>query len=112
MSLARNIGDLPNGDDAPVFACRAWARIASNGTIIGSNNVSSVSASGGSYTVNFSNAMPDTNYSVCLSLGDEQAGDYDHYLHTANTGSVLIKTIYDGGNFGSFDRSFSMAIFR
>jgi hypothetical protein len=56
--------------------------------------------------------MPDTNYSVCLSLGDEQAGDYDHYLHTANTGSVLIKTIYDGGNFGSFDRSFSMAIFR
>jgi len=92
--------------------CRAWARIQANGTIIGSHNVSSVSASGGAYTVNFSNAMPDTNYSVCLSLGDEQAGRYTHYLHTANSGSVLIKTMYEGGNFGSFSRSFSMAIFR
>ena len=97
---------------AGVYACRAWAIIGSNGAIIGSNNVSSVSASGGSYTVNFSNAMPDTNYSVCLSLRNEQAGRYTHYLHTANSGSVLIKTMYEGGNFGVYDRSFSMAIFR
>ena len=27
MSLARNIADLPNGDDAPVYACRAFARV-------------------------------------------------------------------------------------
>jgi hypothetical protein len=112
MSNARNIANLPNGDDAPVFACRAWAIIYHNGTIIGSNNVTSVSSSGGSYTVNFSNAMPDTNYSVCLSLGDEAGGNYDHYLKTANTGSVVIKTIYDNSNLGVFSRSFSMAIFR
>jgi len=92
--------------------CRAWARVQSNGTIIGSNNVSSVTASSGSYTVNFSNAMPDTNYSVCLSLGSEQAGYYFHYLHTASTGSVLIKTQYEAGNFGTYPRSFCMAIFR
>ena len=97
---------------ASVYACRAWAKIQANGTIIGSNNVSSVSASSGSYTVNFSNAMPDTNYSVCLSLGDEQAGRYIHYLHTANTGSVLIKVMYEGGNYGTYSRSFTMAIFR
>lgn len=92
--------------------CRAWARIESNGTITGSYNVSSVSASGGSYTVNFSTDMPDTNYSVCLSLGNQQAGNYIHYLHTANTSNVLVKVQYDGGNFGVYPRSFSIAIFR
>jgi len=100
------------GSVATAYGCRAWARFESNGTIIGSNNVSSVSRSNGSYTVNFSNDMPDTNYSVCLSLGNEQSGQYIHYLHTANTGSVLIKTMYEGGNFGSYPRSFCMAIFR
>jgi len=92
--------------------CRAWARIESNGTITGSYNVSSVSASGGSYTVNFSTDMPDTNYSVCFSLGNQQAGNYIHYLHTANTSNVLVKVQYDGGNFGVYPRSFSIAIFR
>lgn len=24
MSLARNLANLTNGDDAPVYACRAW----------------------------------------------------------------------------------------
>ena len=27
MSNARNIANLPNGDDAPVYACRAFARV-------------------------------------------------------------------------------------
>ena len=93
------------------FRCRAWARIASNGTVTGSLNISSVSASSGSYTLNFSSAMPNTNYSVCLSLGNQASGQYFHFLHTANTGSVLIKTQYESGNFGTYARAFSIAIF-
>tara|TARA_R100001509_G_scaffold150246_1_gene109032 strand:- start:2604 stop:2945 length:342 start_codon:yes stop_codon:yes gene_type:complete len=93
------------------FRVRAWARIESNGTVTGSENISSVSASSGSYTLNFSSAMPNTNYSVCLSLAYEQSGYYFHYLYSTNTGNVVIKTQYESGNHGSFARAFSIAIF-
>ena len=96
---------------APIYACRAWARVQADGSITGSQNVSGVSASSGAYTLSFSTAMPNTNYSVCLSLGEEQAGLYFHYLHTASTGSVLIKTHYDSGYYGVYTRAFSIAIF-
>jgi hypothetical protein len=56
------------GGSAPVYACRAWVNFdgtTSPGTIRGSGNVSSVTRNAtGVYTVNFSTAMPDTNYSV------------------------------------------------
>ena len=46
--------------------CRAWVRFTgSSGSINGSFNVSSVTRNAtGSYTVNFTNAMPDANYSA------------------------------------------------
>jgi hypothetical protein len=45
---------------------KAWVRFAgSNGSVFGAFNVSSVTRNGtGSYTINFTTAMPDTNYSV------------------------------------------------
>ena len=52
---------------APVYACRAWVNFNGTGTVaIGaSGNVSSITDNGtGDYTVNFSTAMPDANYSV------------------------------------------------
>ena len=69
MSLARNIGDLPNGDDAPVFACRAWINFNGENTVAirGSGNVSSLTDLGpGHYRITFTNAMPDDDYSVVL----------------------------------------------
>lgn len=55
------------GSDAVAYGCRAWVNF--NGTstvaITGSGNVSSITDNGtGNYTVNFTTAMPDTNYSV------------------------------------------------
>lgn len=46
--------------------CRAWVRfLGSSGTISSSFNVSSVTVNAtGDYSVNFTNAMPDTNYAV------------------------------------------------
>lgn len=57
--------------DAPMSACRAWvnfdgtpASVTPNGNL----NVSSVTKTGaGTYTVNFTNKMPDANYAVVLS---------------------------------------------
>lgn len=51
--------------------CRAWVNFngtTSPGTIRASFNVSSVTKNGtGDYTVNFTNALPDANYSVACS---------------------------------------------
>ena len=56
---------------APIYACRAWVNFNGFGTpsIRASGNVSSVTKSStGRYLVNFTTAMPDTNYSV-VGLG-------------------------------------------
>lgn len=57
---------------APVYACRAWVNFNGTGTVAirTSGNVSSITDNGtGNYTVNFTTAMPDTNYTG-VSSGD------------------------------------------
>jgi hypothetical protein len=52
---------------APVYACRAWVNFDGTGTVAirASGNVSSITDNGtGDYTVNFTTAMSDANYSV------------------------------------------------
>jgi hypothetical protein len=59
---------------APVYACRAWVNFNGTGTVAirASGNVSSITDNGttGDYTVNFTNAMQDGNYSVAATTGD------------------------------------------
>ena len=55
------------GSVATAYGCRAWVNFNGTGTVAirASGNVSSITDNGtGDYTVNFSTAMPDTNYSV------------------------------------------------
>jgi hypothetical protein len=49
---------------APIYACRAWVNYnSSSQTIRSSGNISSVTyVATGRYTLNFTTAMPDTNY--------------------------------------------------
>jgi hypothetical protein len=52
---------------APLYAARAWVNFNGTGTVAirASGNVSSITDNGtGNYTVNFTTAMPDANYSV------------------------------------------------
>jgi hypothetical protein len=52
---------------APIYPCRAWVNWNGTGTVAirGSGNVSSITDDGtGSYTINFSTAMPDQNYAA------------------------------------------------
>jgi hypothetical protein len=84
--------------NAPTYACRAWVNFdgtTSPGSIRGSGNVSSVTKNGaGDYTLTFSTAMPDVNYSIAGTT----RGSTNHpvraiSLHTSatpQTGSVRI----------------------
>jgi hypothetical protein len=58
------------GSSAAAYGCRAWVNFNGTGTVAirASGNVSSISDNGtGNYTVNFSTAMPDANYSTVMS---------------------------------------------
>jgi hypothetical protein len=72
--------DLFNASgSAPVFACRAWVNFNGTGTVAirASGNVTSITDNGtGDYTVNFTTAMPDTNYCYTGSgLYDDSGND-------------------------------------
>jgi hypothetical protein len=58
------------GSVAIAYGCRAWVNFDGTGTVAirGSGNVSSITDNGtGDYTVNFTTAMPDTNFSGVVS---------------------------------------------
>lgn len=62
VKAALNANNAP-----PIYACRAWVNFNGTGTVAirESGNVSSITDNGtGDYTVNFTTAMPDANYSV------------------------------------------------
>jgi hypothetical protein len=60
------------GSVATAYGCRAWVNFNGTGTVAirASGNVSSITDNGtGLYTVNFTTAMPDVNYSAIASYG-------------------------------------------
>lgn len=113
MSNARLLADITNGDDAPVYACRAWVNF--NGTLamtVGSSygpdappadysspnpirasgNVSSITDNGtGDYTINFATAMPHSNYGIGLNAG-YGAGGTGRYASAPDGGTTTITT--------------------
>jgi len=55
------------GSTATAYGCRAWVNFNGTGTVAirASGNITSITDNGtGNYTVNFTNAMPDADYSV------------------------------------------------
>lgn len=57
---------------APLYMCRAWVNFNGTGTVAirASGNVSSITDNGvGDYTVNFTTAMSDANYSATITSG-------------------------------------------
>jgi hypothetical protein len=105
------------------FACRAWVNF--NGTtnvggfctIRGSGNVTSVADNGtGDYTVNFTNAMPDANYSTQVTT-EENLGANSNLnagLYSGGTYSTTAVRVYIHlGEVGGFDRSIvCVSVFR
>jgi len=65
-------GALNATGTAPIYACRAWVNFDGTGTVSirDSGNVSSITDNGaGDYTVNFTTAMEDANYSISALQG-------------------------------------------
>lgn len=77
MMTLDNAGNLQfnsgYGSVATAYGCRAWVNFNGTGTVAirASGNVTSITDNGtGDYTVNFTTAMPDTNYAITGSSGD------------------------------------------
>lgn len=104
----------PVTGDAPMFACRAWVNFNGTGTVAirAAGNVSSITDNGtGDYTVNFTTAMPDANYSPSLTANGTGgtdptawiAGSSSPTLMTASalrihTGSSAVGSFADANN--------------
>jgi hypothetical protein len=103
----------PTGD-APSYTCRAWVNwdgtLSNPITPRASGNVSSVGKTGaGQFTVNFTTAMPDTNYGVALGCG---AATTIHTTGTTATTSIDIRTNATGTTTVTNSGSNYVAIFR
>ena len=90
------------GSSAVAYGCRVWVNFDGTGTpaIRGSGNVTSITDhSTGEYTVNFTTALPDTNYAV-VSLNSTPGGDAGDatQVNTYATTSVRLKFFDRSGN--------------
>ena len=78
------------GSAGTAYGVRAWVNFNGTGTVAirESGNVSSITDNAaGDYTVNFTTAMPDVNYAVCISAGQNGAIDREE-LNTLTVSSV------------------------
>jgi hypothetical protein len=95
---------------APIYACRAWVTFNSTPAISGSGNVSSITNNAaGDFTLNFTAAMPDSNYSIGgFARSDLTTPNSVHALTAANgatkstTQVRLVSRYTNSGNDGQF----------
>lgn len=118
---------------APIYGCRAWVSFDgtkdttgatstanTNRLIRASGNVTSVLRNGtGDYTVNFTTAMPDANYSAVVTTSDDNAASAYGFVKgvsggaNAPTASAVSFILLQSSSNAVVDRSIvSIAIFR
>jgi hypothetical protein len=94
--------------------CRAWVNFNGTGTVAirGSFNVSSITDNGtGDYTINFTTALPDANYSATGSMNTNSSGANAFYPNTYSSSSFRFYTTIPGA--GVTDPTIvSVAVFR
>ena len=102
------------GSVATAYGCRAWVNFNGTGTVAirASGNVSSITDNGtGNYTINFTTAMPDANYSVATQAQQNTTTGQFTRIGTLATNSVVVQDLDAAGNF--YDVViFTVAIFR
>lgn len=95
--------------------CKAWVKFrGTDGFIFGSYNVSSITRSGaGIYTINFTNALPDANYSV-IAMANQRGGVTLATMASGASNDASKADVYTSDYTGaSFDPSVvNVAIFR
>jgi hypothetical protein len=102
------------GSVATAYGCRAWVNFNGTGTVAirASGNVTSITDNGtGSYTVNFTTAMPDTNYSALVTCGPDVNAAFKSTAKASTTSGCGILFIQPGVAF--YDEPVTqVAIFR
>lgn len=101
--------------------CRAWVNFNGTGTVAirASFNVSSITDNGvGDYTVNFTNAMPDANFSVLatneyLNTRGDAASNHNIYIaaYAASASSANVQTFTSTPSYSDV-QTVSIAILR
>ena len=102
------------------FMCRAWVNFNAVGTVAirASGNVSSITDLGvGYFTINLSNAMPDTSYATFGMLGGagqiptNSENDFKVYSYINSVSAFTITCVTDGDAYGDFT-SVYLSLFR
>jgi len=102
------------GSVATAYGCRAWVNFNGTGTVAirASGNVSSITDnSTGNYTVNFTTAMPDANFSAVAQFNSGVGGNILN-VDTYTTTSVGVRTVTGSGAAGGDSATVSVSIFR
>lgn len=104
------------GSVATAYGCRAWVNFNGTGTVAirASGNVSSITDNGiGTYTVNFSNAMPDANYSPQCLVNDDSIANRGVNVQGGGiaAGSCRV-TVFGIGSGGQDSSGMYVSVFR
>jgi hypothetical protein len=103
------------GSVATAYGCRAWVNFNGTGTVAirGSGNVTSITDNGtGDYTVNFTTAMPDTNYALVSNANDNGVSRSTTNLALPTTTTARITLTANGSNTSQDASTVSVAVFR
>ena len=118
MSGNINFDGWINDDGSENYKCRAWVNFNGTGTVAirASGNVSSITDNGtGDYTVNFTTAMVDADYSFVVSAGDGSSSKSiiaSAACQQAPSTSAL-RILLNNSAFADTDRAYvTVAIFR
>ena len=98
---------------APLYMCRAWVNFNGTGTVAirASGNVSSITDGGvGTYTVNFTTAMPDANYSIAGIPGVSANRIINATSKASGSAAILVSIASTNTN--SDETEVTVAIFR
>jgi hypothetical protein len=105
LTIGTSVLAAPSGS-APSYTCRAWVNFNGTGTVAirASGNVTSITDNGtGDYTVNFTTAMPDANYSVNVNSNIDygNAWIFGAGLYTNNAAATEVAPTTSGFRFGT-----------
>jgi hypothetical protein len=96
-SLTTSPPVIRNSSDTEIgYFCRAWVNFNGTGTVAirASGNVSSIGDTGtGSYSINFSNAMSDANYSAVCDAQASTSNLFGTFVDSFSTGSFRVVTV-------------------
>jgi hypothetical protein len=80
----------------PIYGVRAWGRL-NDTTIVAGGNIASASFGGGTYTVNFTTAMQDANYSVVGSHNNSNGDNFQRPFTITSISAGSFSFIVSGG---------------